>query len=192
MFESFNISEGAIRVDFVPLYILIACRAGSLNFSPTLLQILFCYLAFKVIEAVIHMSSSFTSKYNATNVKNIGWFGFKFFDFQTKTPVSKSLYACLASNSLIWVHKREEGLSTQFNVQLSQFFVVSHGHADAVARHSNYFFVIWETLRRKSTAFWSCCNAKLFFCSFSIRSNWKQSPRLIDQTCEKDNSHEKP
>ena len=80
-----------------------------------------------------------------------------------------------------WVH------SLIFNFH--NFFVVFHGHADAVARHSNYCFVIWETLRRQSTAFWSCCNAKLFFCSFSIRSNWKLSPRLIDQTCEKDNSH---
>ena len=43
-------------------------------------------------------------------------------------------------------------------------------------------FVIWGNLRRKSTAYWSCCNAKLCFCSFSIRSNQKQFQRLIDQT----------
>ena len=45
-----------------------------------------------------------------------------FFDFQTKTPVSKILYACLASNSMIWGHKRKESLSTQITSQLSQVF----------------------------------------------------------------------
>ena len=45
-----------------------------------------------------------------------------FFDFQTKTPVPKILYACLASNSMIWVHKRKKSLSTQFIFQLPQFF----------------------------------------------------------------------
>ena len=45
-----------------------------------------------------------------------------FFDSQTKTPVSKILYACLASNCMIWVHKCKESLSTQFIYQLPQFF----------------------------------------------------------------------
>ena len=45
-----------------------------------------------------------------------------FFDFQSKTPVSKILYACLASNAMIWVHKRKESLSTQFISQLPQVF----------------------------------------------------------------------
>ena len=45
-----------------------------------------------------------------------------FIDFQTKIPVSKVLYACLASNSLIWLHKRKESLSTQFISQLPRFF----------------------------------------------------------------------
>ena len=47
-------------------------------------------------------------------------FGFMFFDFPSKTPVSKILYACLASNSMIWVHKRKGSLSTQFISQLPQ------------------------------------------------------------------------
>ena len=45
-----------------------------------------------------------------------------FFDFQTKSPVSNFLYACLVSNSVIWVDKRKEGLKTQFIYQLSKFF----------------------------------------------------------------------
>ena len=44
------------------------------------------------------------------------------FDFKTKTPVSKILYACLASNSMIWVQKRKESLRTQIISQLSQVF----------------------------------------------------------------------
>ena len=45
-----------------------------------------------------------------------------FFDFQSKTPVSKILQACLASNSMIWVHKRKESLSIQLISQLPQLF----------------------------------------------------------------------
>ena len=45
-----------------------------------------------------------------------------FFVFQTITPVSKILYACLASKSSIWVHKSKASLSTQFNPQLLQIF----------------------------------------------------------------------
>ena len=45
-----------------------------------------------------------------------------FFDFQTKTPVSKILYPCLASNSMICVHKRKKSLSTQVISQFSQVF----------------------------------------------------------------------
>ena len=45
------------------------------------------------------------------------------FDFQSETPVSKVLYACLASNSMIRVHKRKESLSTQFISQLPQVFL---------------------------------------------------------------------
>ena len=43
-----------------------------------------------------------------------------FFDFQTKTPVPKILYACLASISMIWVHKCKEILTTQFISPLPQ------------------------------------------------------------------------
>ena len=72
-----------------------------------------------------------------------------FFDFQTKTPVSKILDACLSSNSMIWVHKRKESLSTQFISQLSQVFVVSCSHADSVAEHLNYFLLFEELFDAK-------------------------------------------
>ena len=45
-----------------------------------------------------------------------------FFDFPSQTPVSKYLYACLASNSMIWVHKRKGSLGTQFISQLPHYF----------------------------------------------------------------------
>ena len=45
-----------------------------------------------------------------------------FFDFQFKTPLSKILYACLASIFSIWVHKRKKSLSRQFISQLPQVF----------------------------------------------------------------------
>ena len=47
-----------------------------------------------------------------------------FFVFQTKTPVPKILYACLAENSMIWVHKCKESLTTQFISQLPQVVCV--------------------------------------------------------------------
>ena len=43
-----------------------------------------------------------------------------FFDFPTKTAVPNVLQACLASNSMIWVHKGKESLSTQSISKLPQ------------------------------------------------------------------------
>ena len=42
------------------------------------------------------------------------------FDFQTKTPALNILYACLSSNSMIWVENPEESLKTFFIRQLLQ------------------------------------------------------------------------
>ena len=86
-----------------------------------------------------------------------------FFDFQTKTPVSKILKACLASNSLIWVQKRKK--KPEYTVYLSNatsflwYLTVMLTPLLCIQTIS----VISGILRRKSTAYWSCCNAKLFF-----------------------------
>ena len=72
-----------------------------------------------------------------------------FFDFRIKTPVSKILYACLASISMIWVHKRKESLSKQIISQLSQAFLVSYSHAASVIVPLYYFLLIEELLDAK-------------------------------------------
>ena len=72
MYESVNVLGGAIRVDFVALCILIAFRAGRLNFSPTFCVYCRYYLVFKLTEAIGHMSLSFSFRHNATKVKKIG------------------------------------------------------------------------------------------------------------------------
>ena len=69
----------------------------------------------------------------------IGWFFSMFFDFCIKTPVSNILYACLSSDSTIWLDSRKESLKTQVIYQPSQIFVVSHSHAVSTAVHSNHF-----------------------------------------------------
>ena len=122
------------------------------------------------------MSLSFIFRHNSIKVKKIGWFGFMFFDFQTKTPVSKILYACLASSSMMWLHKRKESLSTQFISQLSQAFCGILPSCRLRCCAFKLFFVFWGTLRRKSTAYWSCCNAKLGFCSFSNQKQLRTIP----------------
>ena len=127
------------------------------------------YLAFKLREAVKHMSSSFSFKHIATKVKS-GWYGFMFNDFQTKTALSIILYARLYSNSMICVDKPKESLKTQFLSQLSQIRCGILQLFRLCCCAFKPFFVSWVTLRRKSIAWWSCCNAKLCFCSFSIRS----------------------
>ena len=71
MHESVNVLGGAIRADFVPQYIMKACGAGRLNFSPTFCIYSWLYLAFKIREAVKHMSSSFSFKDIATKVKKM-------------------------------------------------------------------------------------------------------------------------
>ena len=86
-----------------------------------------------------------------------------FFDFQSKTPVSKTLYARLASTSMIWVHKRKESLSTQFISQLPQvfwFFVVSYSHADSVA--CIQIFLLFEEL----------FDAKVLLIGHAVRQNY--------------------
>ena len=68
------------------------------------------------------MGLSISFRHNATMEIKIGWFGSMLFDLQTKTPVSKILYACLASNTMICVHNCKESLSTQIISQLWQVF----------------------------------------------------------------------
>ena len=58
-----------------------------------------------------------------------------FFISQTKTPVSKILYACLSSNSMICVD--EHSLSVNFH----KFFILSYSCADYVAVHLNHFLI---------------------------------------------------
>ena len=78
------------------------------------------YLAFKIGEAVRHVNSSFSFKHFATTARKKGdRYDFMFSEFQTKTPVSIILYACLYLNSMICVDKPNEGLKTQFFCQLS-------------------------------------------------------------------------
>ena len=69
------------------------------------------------------MNSSFSFKHFATKAKKIDGFDFMFFDFQTKTPVSIILYACLYLNSMICVDKSKGSLKTQFFCIISWFFV---------------------------------------------------------------------
>ena len=63
-----------------------------------------------------------------------------FFDFQTKTPVSIILYACLYSNSMICVDEPKKSVKKILIVNFHKFVVVSYSHADSVAVRSNHFF----------------------------------------------------
>ena len=63
-----------------------------------------------------------------------------FFLFQTKTPVSIILYACLYLNSMICVDKPKERLKTQFFCQFKEIFVW-------------YFTVVQSPLLRIQTIF---------------------------------------
>ena len=79
------------------------------------------FMAFKLGEVVRHVNSSFSFKTFATKAKRkkIDRYDFMFFHFQTKTPVSIILYACLYLNSMICVDKPKESLKTQLFCQLS-------------------------------------------------------------------------
>ena len=78
----------------------------------------------------------------ATKVKKISRYGLMFFDFEIKTPVSISLYACWYCTSKSCVDKPKESLKTQFIYQLSLVFVVFCSHADSVAVRSNNFLFL--------------------------------------------------
>ena len=121
-------------------------REGSVASTFRLTACIYCrhYLAFRLGEAARHMSSSFSFKHKATNVK-IGWYGFMSFDFYTETPVSNILYACWSWNSMIWQDKPKESLKTHFICQFFKFVVVSYTHVDSVPVHSNHFLLFeWQ------------------------------------------------
>ena len=65
-----------------------------------------------------------------------------FFDFQTKTPVSIILYACLYSTSKICIDKPKESLETQLICHFFLLFVESYSHSDSVAVRSNHFLLV--------------------------------------------------
>ena len=142
VYESVNVLGGSIRTYFFPQCIMKACRTGRFNFYPPSCIHSRHYLAFKLRHSVRHMSSSFSLMHIATNGKKIGSYGLMFFDFQTKTPVSIILYACLYSTSEICVDEPKESLKTQFICQLSLISVVSYSHADSVAVRSNHFLLV--------------------------------------------------
>ena len=152
VYESVNVLGVAIRADSVPQCIMKACRVGRFNFSLTLLHILWHYLPFKLREFVRHMSVKFSFKHIAIKVKNIVWYGFTFFDFWNWTPVLIILYACLYSNSMIYVDKPKQSLKTQFISQLSQICCVILQSCRLCCCSFKPFFVSWVTPRRKSTA----------------------------------------
>ena len=113
------------------------------------------------------MSSSISFKHIATKVKKNCWYGFIIFDFQSKTPVSIILYACLYSNSMICADKRKESLKTQFIYQLSQSCCSILQSCRLFCCAFKPFFVNWVTLRRKCTAQESCCSA--FFLTIHLQ-----------------------
>ena len=69
-----------------------------------------------------------------------------FFDFQTKTPVSIILYACVDLNSMICIDKyRQTKRKSENTVFLStsvKFCVVSYSGAVSIAVRSNHFLIV--------------------------------------------------
>ena len=69
-----------------------------------------------------------------------------FFDFQTKTPVSIILYACLYLNSMICINKyRQTQKKSKNTVFLSKFIkicVVSYSGEVSIAVRSNHFLIV--------------------------------------------------
>ena len=69
-----------------------------------------------------------------------------FFDFQSRTPVSIILYACLYLNSIIGIDKyRQTQRKSENTVLLSTFInfcVVSYSGAVIIAVRSNHFLIV--------------------------------------------------
>ena len=101
------------------------------------------YLPFKLGEVVGHVNSSFSFKHLATKPKKIDRYDFMFFDFQTTTPVSIFLYACLYLKSMICLDKytqtQRKSENTVFLSTFIIFCVVSYSGAVSIAVRSNYF-----------------------------------------------------
>ena len=69
-----------------------------------------------------------------------------FFDFQTKTPVSIILYACLYLNSMMCIDKyrqtQRKSENTAFLSTFIIFCVVSYSGAVSIAVRSNHFLIV--------------------------------------------------
>ena len=139
VYESVNVLGTEIRVNSIPIWILIACRAGRPFFPPTFLHMVSFYLAFKLMESVRNMSLSFTFSHTATKVK-------KMFDLASCSSIFKLRLLSQKCCSLLGLKFHDLGSQLQrkpeYTLYLSTF---------------TSFFGILQSCRLR------CCAFKLFF-----------------------------
>ena len=108
------------------------------------------------------MSSSFNFKHIAIKVKILA----SCFWFSNKDSCFKNVWLLGLKFHDFRRQKQKRPENTVYLSTSTIFLVLCYSHAEPVAVHSNYFSVIWGTLRRESTPNWSCCIAKLCFVVF--------------------------
>ena len=154
-----------------------ACRTGRLNFyPPSCIHSQHCF-AFKLRDAVRHMSSPFSFMHFASQVKE-NWLWFSNWDS------CLNHFVCLLVVNFQYLFRqtqRKPGNTVYLSTPTNFLWYLTFMQTLFLCVQT--IFVSWLTRWRKITAYLSCCNAKVCFCSFSIRSNLKQFPWLIDWTC---------
>ena len=140
------------------------------------------YLAFKLTEAVREMSLFITFRHNATKVKKFVDLASCSLVFKLRLLSQKILYACLASNSMICVHRNKKSLSTQIISQLSQVFrgILQSCRVSCCAFKLVLLFE--ELFDAKVQPIGHAVTQNYVFCSLSIKTNQWQFQWLIDQT----------
>ena len=170
MHESVIVLGGAIQADFVRQCVMKACRSSRLKFCPPSCIYTRNYLQFKLREAVRHISSSFSFKHNATKVQKwLIWLQNLWFWNQDSCLNSFVCLLVLKLHDLCRQTQRKPE-----NTVFCQGSKICCGILQSFRLWCSAFkpiFVNWVTLWRKSTAYWSCCNAKQCSCSSSVRSN---------------------
>ena len=139
-------------------------RSASCIFSPH------C-LTFKLGEAVRHMSSSFSFMHIATKVEE-NWLIWLDVLWLSNWNFCLSRFVCflVLNFQILCRQTQRKPKNTVYLSTFSNFCGILQSCRLCCCAFQP-FSVSWVTLRGKSTAYWSCCSAKLCFCSFSTKNN---------------------
>ena len=142
------------------------------------------YLAFKIREAVRHMSSSFTFKHNATKFQKIlvDLASCSLFFKLRLLSQSFCIFACTQTPRFVWTNPKK-AYKHSLSVNFHKLVVDFHSHADSAALRSNHFLLVDRFFDGEVLFNGHAVTQNYVFVVFQSEAIKEQFPRLIDHTC---------